>query len=69
MTGQLWHYMSGGPFGQFRNFQRKSRKMVFLAVWRIKTAEKRTFGKNTRSNCLSSTLRFEVNGVCPETFP
>ena len=46
-----------GPSGSFATFNANLEKMVFLAVWRIKTAEKRTFGKKHALFCLSSTQK------------
>ena len=43
-----------GPSGSFATFNANLEKMVFLAVWRIETAEKRLLAKNMRFCYLSS---------------
>ena len=51
-----------GPSGSFATFNANFEKMVFLAVWRIKTAEKRTFGK--KHALLLSELHSEMTSFC-----
>ena len=63
-----------GPSGQFAAFNANLEKMVFSAVWRLKTAEKRSFGEKPRALIILTPLRndfilrFQVNGVRPEEF-
>ena len=65
----------GVPFGQFRSFQRKSRKNSFFGRLENQNCRKEDFWQKTRAFIILVLLkhgfisRIELNGVCPGNFP
>ena len=70
----LLQFRLDGPFGQFRNFQRKSRKNGFFGRLETQNCRNEDFWRKTRAFIILAPLRndfilrFQVNGMCPEEF-